>query len=121
MSRVDLETWLYRLFLKLSIPNERAIRIMTLIYSPLNLTVFVRLCDHLHKIGYPAHWLSGVVGNIMSGEVRTKARPPRSDPLQIKEIKVDMPRLAQSTRPFVAELTTLLGIWSPVPSFGLQS
>ena len=121
MSRLDLETWLYRIFLKLSVPKERTIRSMTLIYSPLNLTVFVRLCDHLHKIGYPAHWLNGVLGGIMSGEVTTKARPPRSEPLKIKETKADMPPLAQSTRPFVAELSTLLSIWSPVLSFGLQS
>lgn len=121
MPRDQLETWLFRLFLKLAIPKDRDLRNYVLVYSPLNLTAFLRLCGHLHNIGYPAHWISGVLEDICSGKITTKARPPRSEPLSIKEVKADMPALQQSTAPFVAELSTLLGLWQLALPFGVLS
>jgi hypothetical protein len=121
MSRDHLETWLFRLFLKLAIPKERTPRDYVLVYSPLNLTAFLRLCGHLNTVSYPAHWISGVLNDICSGKITTKARPPRSEPLLIKEVKADMPVLQQSTAPFVAELTSLLGMWQLALPFGVLS
>ncbi|KAK5129040.1 hypothetical protein LTR85_000373 [Meristemomyces frigidus] len=92
MSRGMLETWLYRIFLKIAIPKDkRQIESQVLIYSPLNLTVFFRLCWHLHNVGYPAHWMSGVLTEVLSGKIATRARPPRSEPLSIREVKTAMP------------------------------
>jgi hypothetical protein len=48
MPRANLQTWLYRLFLKTTLPVEKH---PAAIYSPLNLTYFFRLCAHLHSIG----------------------------------------------------------------------
>lgn len=110
MPRPTVETWLHRLFFKLCIPKERQIVNMELIFSPLNLTAFVRLCIHLHSIGYPAHWIGGVLEDILSRHITTKAWPPRSDPLKIREVKNEMPPLKQSTAPFVAELSTLVSM-----------
>ena len=121
MPRATLETWLYRLFLKLAVPVKRTMRDFTLIYSPLNLTVFLRLCGHLHNIGYPAHWLNTVLDALLSGSVATKARPPRSDPLSIQEAKSNNTSLVQSTKPFVAELATLASLWQFALPFGLVS
>jgi len=117
MPRHALETWLYRLFFKIVVPKERTTRDNTLIYAPINLTVFVRLCAHLHGVGYPAHWISGVLSKILSGSVLTTARPPRSQPLKIREVKNETSVMKQSTAPFVAELSTLLGIWQAVLPF----
>ena len=111
MPREKLETWLYRLFLKLAIPAHRESQSFVLIYSPLNLTVFYRLLLHLSSVGYPAHWLSGVLDDLINGRINTTARPPRSDPMKIKETRARMPSLSQSVQPFVAELSTLASIW----------
>jgi len=115
-----LETWLYRLLLKLAIPaHKQETQSYVLIYSPLNLSIFYRLLLHLSNIGYPAHWLSGVLDNLLEGKINTTARPPRSDPMKIKETKTAMPALTQSTKPFVAELSTLASMWQSVLPFGV--
>ena len=119
LSRESLETWLYRLFLKIAIPEERRMRDYTPIYSPLNLSVFIRLCGHLRSNGYPAHWLSGVLSSIVSGKISSRARPPRSLPLKIREVRAKMPVLERSTAPFVAEMTTLLSMYQISLSFGV--
>ena len=119
--REKLETWLYRLLLKLAIPASREIQSFVLIYSPLNFTVFYRLLLHLNNVGYPAHWLSRVLDNLLEGKITTTARPPRSDPMKIKETKAAMPTLTQSVQPFVAELSTLASMWQPALPFGVLS
>lgn len=121
LPRRRFETWLYRLFLKMTIPIGRKMRDFALIYSPLNLTAFLRLCGHLHRVGYPAHWISGVLDELVSGTIRTTARPPRTDPLEIEEAEGTMPMMKQSTKPFVSELTTLLSLWQLALPFGVVS
>ena len=121
LSRDNLELWLYRLFLKLAIPKDRFPRSYELIYSPWNLSVYIRLFVHLNEIGYPAHWLSAILSNICSGAISTRARPPRSEPLKISESKADMPVLKQSTTPFVAEMTTLLSMYQVALPFAVVS
>ena len=119
MLRAALETWLYRLFLKLCMPIEWQIVDMELIFSPLNLTAFIRLCIHLHSIGYPSHWIDGVLDNILSDNITTKARPPRTYPLKIREVKNELSPLKQSIAPFVAELSTLVSMWQCALPFGI--
>lgn len=120
--RAKLQTWLYRLFFKTALPAEkRMILDNELIYSPLNLTYFFRLCGHLHSIGYPAHWLSEVISSILSGTVTTTARPPRSEPLRPQEIDAMQKPLTQSVAPFTAELSTLAAMWQPLLPFGMLS
>lgn len=121
MPRERLETWLYRLLLKLAIPAHRQSQSFVLVYSPLNLTILYRLLLHLRNVGYTAHWLSGVLDNLLEGRINTTARPPRSDPLKIKETKASMPALTQSVKPFVAELSTLASMWQPALPLGVLS
>lgn len=121
MTRSALETWLFRVFLKLSMPYPRENHDYTLIFSPLNLSTFYRLLVHLHAVGYPGHWLSDVLTSILSGSIDTNARPPRSDPLKISETKEAFPRLEQSVAPFTAEMRTLGAIWQPFFDFGVLS
>ena len=118
MPRPRFETWLYRLFLKLSIPVPRDPMDITLIHSPVNLTILVRLCIHLHDVGYPAHRISTVLDNLLSGKITTKARPPSTDPLALEETAHEMSSLKQSTAFFVAELSTLITMWQSVIPFG---
>ncbi|SMR44591.1 unnamed protein product [Zymoseptoria tritici ST99CH_3D1] len=54
LPRGRLEKWLHQLFRKLAIPKDRAPSGKVLLYSPLTLTAFLRVCGHLHNVGYPA-------------------------------------------------------------------
>ncbi|KAK4221335.1 hypothetical protein QBC38DRAFT_492290 [Podospora fimiseda] len=56
LSRQALETSLYAFFLRLCLPYPRPSQERAPLYSPLNLTVFLRLVGHLSSIGYPSHW-----------------------------------------------------------------
>ena len=122
MPREQLKRWFQRLFLKLAMPIEKLkIEDDSLIYSPINSTVFFRLLIHLQSAGYPSHWLSEIWEQILSGSIVSSARPPRSEPLSIKESKANTPAIEQSTKPFVAELTTLTTLWQPILPFAISS
>jgi hypothetical protein len=122
MPRADLQTWLYRLFFKAILPfGERIITSRAPIHSPLNLTYLFRLCAHLHSIGYPAHWLSEVISNLLSGTVTTTARPPRTEPLKPSEIDATRKPMTQSVAPFTAELSTLVAMWQLLLTFCILS
>lgn len=121
MPQTQLETWLYRFFLKTAIPYPRNPGTMALIYSPLNLTAVFRICELLYDAGYPAHWLNGVLSSIISASINTTARPPRSEPLKIREVNTIMSEKAHSTAQFTAEMSTLAAIWSTFCSFPILS
>ncbi|KAK4956504.1 hypothetical protein LTR10_006030 [Elasticomyces elasticus] len=122
MPRDKLETWLYRLFLKLATPvQKRAIEDFTLIYSPLNLTAFLRVISHLYDVGYAPHWLNDVVCQLLTGKIKTRARPPRSEPLKLSESLAERPLIEQSVAPFVAEFQTLVSMWQFALPFGLTA
>lgn len=120
--RTKLEDWLFRLFFKVAIPPTRRMIVDNeLIYSPLNLSFFFRLCTHLHSIGYPAHWLSDVLSTILSGSITTSARPPRSEPLKPREIDTARKAMTQSVAPFKSEFSTLAAMWQLILPFGILS
>jgi hypothetical protein len=122
LPREQLEKWFQRLFLKIALPVEKyQIEDTSLIYSPLNSTVFFRLLTHLHNAGYPSHWLSDLWTQILSGTIVTAARPPRSEPLSIAESRAKMPARALSTTAFVAELAALTALWQPTLPFAVLS
>lgn len=121
LSRPALEKWLHGFFLKICVPFPRPPVTMSPVYTPLNLTAFVRLIAHLAEIGYPAHWLSGILVDLCSGVIKTTARAPQAVITTPEHINAVSPALAISTAPWAAELSTLLSIWSPLLPFGLTT
>ncbi|GAB1317037.1 Tetratricopeptide [Madurella fahalii] len=121
LSRPALEKWLQGFFLKICVPFTRPTVTMSPVYSPLNLTAFLRLIAHLADIGYPAHWLSGILADLCSGAIKTTARAPRAVITTPEHVNAVSPQLAMSTAPWAAELSTLLSIWSPLLPFGLTT
>ena len=71
LPRPKLNSWLFTIFFKIAIPVNRKSQDWhhTLIYAPLNLTIFFRLLIHLHQVGYPSHWLSDVLVQILENQV----------------------------------------------------
>lgn len=121
LHRSTLEKWLYTIFLKITIPYHRKFAGPAwdkTIYSPLNITTIFRVIMHLHELGYPAHWLGGFLSSVLGGKITTNARPPRSCPLAISELKQQRSVRVMSVSPFVAEMQTQATIWMPLLPFG---
>ena len=118
LPRAEIERWLYAHFFKLVLPYPRPRREHTLVYAPLNLTMFFRLLAQLHDVGYPAHWLSSVLVNILRDEVTTTARPPRSSPITTNETNQPNSSRQMSTAPFAAEMSSLARLWLRLLPFG---
>ncbi|KAI3391944.1 hypothetical protein diail_6590 [Diaporthe ilicicola] len=121
MPRARVERWLYAHFLKICLPASRDPKYPNRgapVYAPLNLTAFLRLVVRLAERGYPAHWLSTVIENLTSGVIKTTARAPRTDALDVKAVDTIHPLRPMSVAPWMAEFTTLLGIWRGLMPFG---
>jgi hypothetical protein len=119
--RPTMEKWSYAFFMKLCYPPIRATwQDPMLVGYPLNLTMFFRLISTIHGHGYPAHWLADVLSSILNNQVHTTARPPRSYPYKIKELKKDFANKHIDLSPFIAELRTLTTLWLPELPFGLM-
>ena len=119
--RPKLNKWLFALFFRLALPIERDTSdFMTLVHAPLNLTIFLRVLRRLEEVGYPKHWLSDALQNILTNNVVTTARPPRRPGETTKDIAKEPPLAKLSTAPFTAEMTTLCTLFQPLLPFRLD-
>ena len=90
-----------------------------MIHAPCNLAAFFRMLVHLHTTGYPGHWLSTVLCNILPNSVTTSARPPETASLHIDEVEAPRPTIHMTTAPYMAEMSTLTAIHQPLLPFAL--
>lgn len=121
MPRARLERWLYAHFLKICLPAKRAPEDAgggATVYAPLNLTGFMRLVLRLAERGYPAHWLGTVLENLTSGLIKTTARAPRKEVMDVEDVGKSYPSRQMTVAPWVTEFTTLVGIWRGLMPFG---
>ncbi|KAL1882911.1 hypothetical protein Daus18300_000549 [Diaporthe australafricana] len=118
MPRARLERWLYAHFLKICLPAKRDPENGAPVYAPLNLTAFMRLVLRLSERGYPAHWLGTVMENLTSGFVKTTARAPRKEVLDVEDVDTAFPLRQMSVAPWAAEFSTLVSIWRGLMPFG---
>ena len=120
--RAFIQRWLFALFFKIVLPVDRSDQDWDhSINSPLNLTMFFRVLVMLHEVGYPSHWLSETVEQILEDRVTTCARPPQSSPLTIKESQTESPMKNLSTAPFVCEVSTLATLFEPTLPISIAS
>ncbi|KAF4632283.1 hypothetical protein G7Y89_g5844 [Cudoniella acicularis] len=118
MPRAEFTKWFYGLFFRLTLPfQQQLLPYYEVIFSPLNLTILFRLIPHMVSLGYPAHWLSEVLNNIISNHVLTTARPPRTKPMRAIDIDRPHPLRKLCTAPFSYELATLAQLFQPLLPF----
>ncbi|KAF2418776.1 hypothetical protein EJ08DRAFT_739021 [Tothia fuscella] len=122
-ARESLERWLYAIFLKSALPVQQDLQSPSsyslFVYSPLNLNVFFRIIEYIQRLGWPAHWISGVLSDIVTNNVTTTVRPPRSVPLSRKEAQTVFPARKIKVAAFVAEMSTLAALWSRTLKLGI--
>ena len=122
LPRAALMKWLFALFLKITLPvNRDGFPFHELILSPLNATLIFRILIHLQHLGYPCHWLSDFLDCILSNNVLTSARPPRTSPLAIAETKKDKPVKRISVAPFIPEMIALTLMFEPILPFAVMT
>ncbi|KAH8897458.1 tetratricopeptide [Thozetella sp. PMI_491] len=119
LPRVAFETWMQGHLLKICLPYPRPVFSSTPVFSPLNLTSFFRLLLDMYEVGYPAHWLSGVLAQACSETIATMARAPRTLTVQPEALRNFFASAKTSVEPWRAELTTLLSVWCPVLPWGV--
>ncbi|KAK7741805.1 hypothetical protein SLS53_004869 [Cytospora paraplurivora] len=122
MRRQEFETWIYRHLLKVCLPYPRPLSMPAPVYAPLNLTILFRLLERMSEAGYPAHWLSGILASICTGQIETSARAPGDIVVHHNKLARTMPKKKKiSVAPWRAEFTTLLSIWRRILPFGVIS
>ncbi|KAB5527966.1 hypothetical protein GE09DRAFT_1228871 [Coniochaeta sp. 2T2.1] len=120
LHRPLFEKWLHGHFLKICHPYPRDKLEHSELTAPFNLTFLIRLVVHLSEIGYPAHWLSGVLSVLCNGngELITTARPPVGAITSPTDVDAIRPAKKMTIGLWQAEFTTLLSIWSRLLPFG---
>lgn len=120
LHRKGFHRWFYSLFFRIALPfNQDLWNNTTVILSPLNMTVIFHILIHLRGFGYPSHWLSEVLLNIINNNVVTTCRPPRISPSKVADVKREHPERKISTTPFVEEMTVLARKVQPLLPFCL--
>ncbi|KAK0437373.1 hypothetical protein EV421DRAFT_1828683 [Armillaria borealis] len=107
-SRNELTTWLTRIFLYTIRPGY-SLPTPYLVHYPNNLVVFVDLLLHLHRVGFPAHWLADFLGRVLSNDLVTDIAPYLGAfpiPLEERTRRVSMRRI--NLDPWCMELKTVL-------------
>ncbi len=107
-SRNELTTWLMRIFLCTIRPGY-SLPTPCLVHYPNNLAVFVDLLLHLHKVGFPPHWLADFPGRVLSNDLVTDIAPYLGAfpiPLEERTRRVPMRRI--NLDPWCMELKTVL-------------
>lgn len=122
LPRKPFNKWFYAIFFKLALPFNCDIRyFQVIIYAPLNFTIIFRLLCQLRLLGYPSHWLSEALTNILDDKVITSARPPWKLPMKVPDVKHDYPEKKLTTAPFRQEFATLTQLFQPLLPFSLAS
>eukprot|EP01112_Ceratiomyxa_fruticulosa_P014258 TRINITY_DN4070_c0_g2_i2.p1 TRINITY_DN4070_c0_g2~~TRINITY_DN4070_c0_g2_i2.p1 ORF type:complete len:912 (-),score=197.45 TRINITY_DN4070_c0_g2_i2:22-2757(-) len=103
--------WLIQMFFFIVLPVERA-HTSFRIEFPLNLLSFIELIKRLVAMGYPAHWFSTLLANLLSGEISTSARPPPVYKSKVSKIWV---------KPFLPDLELAVAVYQPILPFVITS
>eukprot|EP01113_Clastostelium_recurvatum_P030106 TRINITY_DN3648_c0_g3_i2.p1 TRINITY_DN3648_c0_g3~~TRINITY_DN3648_c0_g3_i2.p1 ORF type:complete len:1023 (+),score=197.58 TRINITY_DN3648_c0_g3_i2:481-3549(+) len=111
-----LTSYLMRLFLFLTLPVDQVPNQHSRINYPLNMLSFVATLHRLVAVGYPPHWISSVLAQLLSGSISTRARPPMLDN---KNLDLAPTPTAICTLPFLPDLELALSVYKPILSFGL--
>lgn len=113
LSTALLQDYLKQLFVRIAMPPMAAATALREMNS-MTLQSFVLLLDYLHRhVGYPAHVLSDVVDEILSGTIRGRFRRITTTPNTSAQPFTDLPPTVMCVTPYVEELRNVLSIWEP--------
>jgi len=106
-TREELIRWLDRQLVNTLCPG-RPPHGRVCVRAPNNLVAFVNLLVHLCDFGFPAHWISDYVQNMLADKVVTKAIPARGLPIPINNAQDQGADRKLGLGPWIAELESVL-------------
>ncbi len=107
-SRDELTTWLTRVLFNTLIPG-RTRPPPENVRLPNNLVAFFGLLMHLHRVGYPSHWLSEFLGRILSGSMVSDIAPyGKVWPIPLEDMRRRIPSRCVRTDPWRIEFETIV-------------
>ncbi|KAJ7218678.1 hypothetical protein GGX14DRAFT_437608 [Mycena pura] len=118
-TREVLKTWLIRVFLCTLINGKK--NSLGKIITPSTIVTFIHLLIHLHKVGYPGHWLSDFLQNLMSNNLVTDILP-YTDALPISlrhDWKKGRPDARLQLEPWIPEMEAIVARILPALPFAL--
>ncbi|TCD61538.1 hypothetical protein EIP91_008282 [Steccherinum ochraceum] len=109
-SRTELTTWLTRTLLNILIPG-RSKEAPDYIRLPTNLAGFVGLLVHLHRVGFPGHWLADYLQTILSGSIITDIAPFEGEwPILLSDMKRRVSPRKIRLDPWLADFENILAV-----------
>ena len=110
-TREELIRWLNRQLVNTLSPG-RPHQGMVRVRSPNNLVAFVNLLVHLCGLGFPAHWISDYVQNMVADKVVTRVVPARGLPIPVSDIHSSQQGADRKLGlgPWMAELESILAL-----------
>ncbi|KAI0357702.1 hypothetical protein OH77DRAFT_1421794 [Trametes cingulata] len=120
-TRDELTTWLTRVLFNTLIPGRTRMPPEN-VRLPHNLVAFFGLLMHLHRVGFPAHWLSEFLGRVLSGSMVSDIAPYDGMwPIPVDDMRRRVPSRRVRTDPWLVEFETIIatahdGIPFPIAS-----
>ncbi|THH27274.1 hypothetical protein EUX98_g6912 [Antrodiella citrinella] len=109
-SRTELTTWLTRLLVNILIPG-RSQDNPNRITLPNNLAAFLGLLIHLHRVGFPGHWLSDYLHVVLSGGMVTDIAPYEEKwPILLKDGKRRVKARKVRFDPWLGDFENILAV-----------
>ncbi|EGG20040.1 hypothetical protein DFA_07156 [Cavenderia fasciculata] len=109
LGRDELIAWLSRLFVTIVTPS--AVEPGTFpIHSPNNITMFFKLLGRLLRIGYPTHWITGVVELLLSGSLTTVEPTRKNRMIPLSRVAPPLLKMLSIT-PWLIEIRTQAALW----------
>jgi hypothetical protein len=130
VSQEKLRDYIVSLFLAIVDPVQRSYETASAEYPPMNLVSFVLTLERLFvsfcenslkiskKIGYPSHWISAIVEEILSGTVTAAATSPLTTPDKVPATAVAKSKI--DTSPYVLDLEIITSLSMHRLPFGIS-
>ena len=108
-TREELIRWLNRQLVNTLSPGKPH-QGMVRVRSPNNMVAFVNLLVYLCDLGFPAHWISDYVQNMLADKVVTRAIPARGLPIPVSDVHSSQQGVDRKLGlgPWIVELETVL-------------
>ncbi|GAM24902.1 hypothetical protein SAMD00019534_080770 [Acytostelium subglobosum LB1] len=108
--RDEIWLWLVRVFINIMLPAKINPADVVTFNCPNNMSIFFRILDRLRDIGYPLHWLTSFIDQLLSGSVKSAAALSDKRMIPVGAAQSPTPKTI-NTMAFQVELRTIASLW----------
>ncbi|GAM24901.1 hypothetical protein SAMD00019534_080760 [Acytostelium subglobosum LB1] len=108
--RDEIWLWLVRVFINIMLPAKINPADVVTFNCPNNMSIFFRILDRLRDVGYPLHWLTSFIDQLLSGSVKSAAALSDKRAIKVGTAVSSTPKTI-NTMAFQVELRTIASLW----------